>query len=58
MNNTKFPDTLMKTAAGVIILKTTLITFLHKMPVLVPINGHDSTKEQQKIISIKKEKSF
>jgi hypothetical protein len=42
----------IKTAVGVMILKTGLITFLHKMSVLVPTDVHDLTKEKQKVISI------
>jgi hypothetical protein len=49
-----------KTPVGVIILKMGIITFLRKISVLVPINGHDLifVKKQQKVISIKKEKMF
>jgi hypothetical protein len=48
----KFPNTLMKTATGIIIIKTVSFTLLHNMFRLLPINGHNMSKGAVEIILI------
>lgn len=50
----EFPNTLMKTATTIIILKTVLFILLQNMFGLLPINGHDMNKGAVQIIFIKK----